>query len=191
MKKRPNILWYCSDQRRFDTIGALGNPHVHTPRLDQLIKSSVAFSHTYCQTPICTPIRASFLTGCYPSTLGVNGNGNDTFPKHFENRLIGNVLSKNGYDCGLVGKLHLAIPAGGGGVENRVEDGYRSFEYSHSSHGYDDYGHSYGEWLKSQGEKISSQQLDSPEENADKIQDPQEEYRLGAHSIWIGKYGMG
>ena len=35
MEKRPNILWYCTDQQRFDTIGALGNPHIHTPRLDE------------------------------------------------------------------------------------------------------------------------------------------------------------
>ena len=40
MEKRPNILWYCTDQQRFDTIGALGNPHIHTPRLDEFMRQS-------------------------------------------------------------------------------------------------------------------------------------------------------
>ena len=43
--KRPNILWYCTDQQRFDTIGALGNQYVTTPTLDQLVADGVAF-HT-------------------------------------------------------------------------------------------------------------------------------------------------
>ena len=54
MSERPNILWYCTDQQRFDTIGALGNPHVRTPVVDQLVRDGVAFTHTYCQSPICT-----------------------------------------------------------------------------------------------------------------------------------------
>ena len=37
MASRPNILWYCTDQQRFDTIKALGNPHVHTPTIDALV----------------------------------------------------------------------------------------------------------------------------------------------------------
>ena len=67
--KRPNILWYCTDQQRFDTIGALGNRHVKTPTIDGLVKGGVAFTHAYCQSPICTPSRASFLTGMYPSKI--------------------------------------------------------------------------------------------------------------------------
>ena len=61
MSERPNILWYCTDQQRFDTIGALGNPHVRTPVVDKLVRDGVAFTHTYCQSPICTPSRASAL----------------------------------------------------------------------------------------------------------------------------------
>ena len=63
MSERPNILWYCTDQQRFDTIGALGNPHVRTPVVDQLVRDGVAFTYTYCQSPICTPSRASFMSG--------------------------------------------------------------------------------------------------------------------------------
>ena len=77
---RPNILLYCTDQQRFDTIGALGNPHVKTPTLDRLVKSGTAFTHTYCQSPICTPSRASLMSGLYPSRVHNTRNGNATFP---------------------------------------------------------------------------------------------------------------
>ena len=69
MSKRPNILWYCTDQQRFDTIHALGNSFVRTPVLDSLVKEGTSFTHTYCQSPICTPSRASFMSGLYPLSL--------------------------------------------------------------------------------------------------------------------------
>ena len=52
---RPNVLLFCTDQQRFDTIRALGNPHIRTPNLDRLVGEGVAFTNAYCQTPICTP----------------------------------------------------------------------------------------------------------------------------------------
>ena len=73
---RPNILWYCTDQQRFDTIGALGNPYVSTPTIDSLVTEGVAFTHAYCQSLICTPSRSSFMTGMYPSRLHNTRNGN-------------------------------------------------------------------------------------------------------------------
>ena len=66
--QRPNILWICTDQQRWDTVRALGNPQLRTPNLDKLVETGVAFTHAYCQSPICTPSRASFLTGYYPDT---------------------------------------------------------------------------------------------------------------------------
>ena len=74
---KPNILWICTDQQRYDTIGALNNPQVHTPNIDRLVASGVAFDRAYCQSPICTPSRASFLTGMYPSSVHGCSNGND------------------------------------------------------------------------------------------------------------------
>lgn len=64
--KRPNVLWYCTDQQRWDTIGTLGNPHIRTRHLDGLCKRGTAFERAYVQSPICTPSRASMLTGRYP-----------------------------------------------------------------------------------------------------------------------------
>ena len=149
MSARPNILWYCTDQQRFDTIAALGNPYIHTPNLDRFVSQSAAFTQAYCQSPICTPSRASFLTGMYPSAVGVNGNGFQTFPRHYQERLISKVLHDAGYDCGLIGKLHLASAFLR--REERVDDGYDYFQYSHDHKGGNERGNEYVEWIKAQG----------------------------------------
>ncbi len=145
--ERPNVLWICTDQQRYDTIGALGNPAVSTPNIDGLVESGVAFTHAYCQSPICTPSRASFLTGQYPSTLHVNGNGNRFFPAAAQ--LVTRVLADAGYDCGLIGKFHLASAYQR--VEPRTDDGYRYWQYSHAPR--DDWpqGHDYADWVRSRG----------------------------------------
>ena len=148
-ERRPNILWYCTDQQRFDTIARLGYSHHHTPRLDAFMDDAVTFTHAYCQAPICTPSRAGFLTGMYPSAVGVNKNGNPAFPAHYAERLVPRRLRDAGYDCGLVGKLHLATAKDG--LEPRVDDGYRVFDYSHSTRGPNNFGHHYAEWIRSQG----------------------------------------
>ena len=106
--ERPNILWICTDQQRYDTIGALGNSAIRTPNIDRLCEEGVAFTHTYCQNPICTPSRTSFLTGLYPSTVHGNINGNAHFNIPENARLVTARLRDAGYDCGLSGKLHIA-----------------------------------------------------------------------------------
>ncbi|MBK9609459.1 MAG: sulfatase-like hydrolase/transferase [Betaproteobacteria bacterium] len=105
MTRQPNILWYCTDQQRWDTIRAVGQPHIETPTLDWLCANGVAFDRAYSQSQICTPARASFLTGRYPASHHVYRNGNAYFPAH--EKLVTRIFADAGYDCGLVGKLHL------------------------------------------------------------------------------------
>lgn len=144
---RPNILWICTDQQRWDTIHSLGNPHIRTPNLDKLAASGVAFTRAHCQTPICTASRASFLTGRYPSSVHACMNGNAEWDNAAP--LITRTLADAGYDCGLAGKLHLS--AADGRIEKRPDDGYRVFHWSH--HPADDWpeGHAYADWLTSRG----------------------------------------
>jgi len=141
----PNILWICTDQQRADTIGALGNPHIRTPHLDRLAADGVAFTQAFCQAPVCTPSRASFLTGRYPRTTGARRNGQAIRPDEV---LISRMLAGLGYDCGLSGKLHIAPCQTC--AEERIDDGYRAFQWSHDpSPKWAE--NEYHQWLASQG----------------------------------------
>jgi len=145
---RPNVLWICTDQQRWDTIGSLGNPHVRTPHIDRLANEGVAFLNAFCQSPICTPSRSSFLTGMYPSTVHGCGNGNDQWAEAAP--LVTKTLADSGYRCGLAGKLHLA------GCHGRVEprpadDGYSVFHWSHSHKDIWPEGHAYADWVRGKG----------------------------------------
>ena len=144
--EKPNILWYCTDQQRFDTIACLGNRHIRTPNLDRLASRGVSFTRAYTQSPICTPSRATFLTGRYPATHHVHRNGCDFFPP--AETLVTKTLADHGYDCGLVGKLHLSRAKGR--VEVRPDDGYRYFQWSHHPRPDWETGHSYAEWLQNE-----------------------------------------
>lgn len=146
--ERPNILWLCPDQQRYDTVGALNNPYIRTPNLDRLVARGAAFTQAYCQSPVCTPSRASFLTGRYPSTVHACINGNayweDAAP------LVTRTLAASGYTGGLAGKLHLSSAQDR--IEPRPDDGYSAFYWSH--HPWDTWpegGHEYNEWLEAQG----------------------------------------
>ena len=155
MAKRPNILWYCTDQQRFDTISALGNSHINTPTLDSLVANGTAFTRAYCQSPICTPSRSSFLTGMYPSRIHNTRNGNESFPEWPP--LITKMISDSGYECGMIGKFHLQ--SSGKRIEPRVDDGYSYWKFSHAPR--DDWkeGHDYADWVRDNGESLDDLRL--------------------------------
>ncbi len=144
----PNVLWICTDQQRWDSIAALGNRHINTPNIDRLAAAGTACTNAFCQAPICTPSRASFLTGCYASTVHGCSNGNSHWAEAAP--LVTGLLADAGYCCGLAGKLHLA------GAHGRIEprprdDGYSVFHWSHDPRDTWPAGHAYRDWVADRG----------------------------------------
>jgi arylsulfatase A-like enzyme len=71
MPKRPHIIIFNPDQWRADVMGHFGNPAARTPVLDRLVETdAVSFRGAFCQNPVCTPSRCSFMSGWYPHTAG-------------------------------------------------------------------------------------------------------------------------
>lgn len=151
-KRPPNILWYCTDQQRFDTIGALGNQYVKTPAIDALVEGGTAFTHAYCQSPICTPSRTSFMTGLYPTRAHNTRNGNDTFEGHPP--LVSKLVAEAGYHCGLIGKFHLQ--SSGLRTEPRLDDGFSFWKFSHAPRDDWEEGHDYADWVKEKGGDLTA-----------------------------------
>ena len=152
--RKPNVLWICTDQQRFDTLGCYGNTFVTTPHLDALAGGGVRFETAYCQNPVCTPSRASFLTGRYPRTTGARQNGQSINPTEV---LVTRLLAEAGYDCGLSGKLHLSAcsPEICKDIEPRIDDGYREFHWSHHHSTTMEWsGDAYVPWLLAQGQSM-------------------------------------
>jgi len=73
--RRPNVLLVVTDDQRPDTIRALGNPVIHTPNLDALVREGTAFTRAIAPNPICVPSRAEIMTGCdgFRNHVGVFG----------------------------------------------------------------------------------------------------------------------
>ena len=128
---RPNILWYCTDQQRFDTIGALGNPHVHTPNLDRMVGGGVAFTHAYCQSPICTPSRASFLTECIRARSTSTATDRSTSPRNTP--WLPECLPTRATTAAWLESW--GWPNAEEAEEPRAESGYRYYEYSNGPQG--------------------------------------------------------
>ena len=69
--RKPNIIIFNPDQWRGDVLGHMGNPAAVTPALDRMVEEdSVSFRNAFCQNPVCTPSRCSFMAGWYPHVRG-------------------------------------------------------------------------------------------------------------------------
>ena len=97
MDKRPHIIIFNVDQWRGDVLGHVGNLAAETPNLDKIVEEDgVSFSNAFCQNPVCTPSRCSFMTGWYPH---VRGHRTMTHMLHLERgepNLL-KILKDNGY----------------------------------------------------------------------------------------------
>lgn len=98
-----NVLFLLSDQHRPRTMGCAGDAVAHTPNLDTLARSGIRFDSAYCTNPVCTPSRASILTGLY--THNHRAWANST-PWPIEHRTMAHHFSRAGYVTGLIGKMH-------------------------------------------------------------------------------------
>ena len=102
---KPNIVFYFTDQQRWDTLGCYGQPLPISPVLDQLAESGVLFEQAYTAQPVCGPCRALFQTGLYPTQSGCFRNS-IALPEGV--KTLGDYLTEAGYETGYVGKWHLA-----------------------------------------------------------------------------------
>ncbi len=100
---RKNVLLIMSDQHRKDCLGVAGDPVARTPNLDALARSGVRFSNAYCSNPVCTPSRASLLTGLYTHNHQAFSNA---VPWPIEHKTMAHYFGQAGYVTGLVGKMH-------------------------------------------------------------------------------------
>jgi len=103
---RPNIVFVLIDDLRPDALGCTGHSFSITPQIDRLAKEGARFTNAFVTTPLCSPSRASYLTGRYVHAHGVTGNGDNaalshnlvTFPR---------LLHDAGYETAYMGKWHM------------------------------------------------------------------------------------
>jgi arylsulfatase A-like enzyme len=151
---RPNILFICTDQQRYDALGCYGNDRIGTPAIDGLAREGTLFEQCYVQSPVCAPSRASLMTGRYVHSHGLWANG-VALPDH--ERLFSRALADDGYDCGLIGKLHLAA-CFRGRTEPRRDDGFRVFKWAHDpTHGSPE--NRYHRWLEERHPALYAQAM--------------------------------
>src|SRR5206468_922589 len=79
---RPNIVFILVDDLRWDALGCTGHPFLKTPHMDRIAGEGALFRNAFVTTPLCSPSRASFLTGQYAHTHMVQGNGDNGALSH-------------------------------------------------------------------------------------------------------------
>lgn len=142
----PNILVIMSDDHARWATGCYGNPSIHTPNIDYLARTGVLMENAFTPTPVCSPARASFFTGRYPSQHGLHDFIKDNDPVTGDRAwlkdeiTLAELLSAVGYQCGLSGKWHC-------GQNNRPQPGFedwfttgQTFPYHGGRHTYSDNG---------------------------------------------------
>lgn len=106
MKRRPNFLVILIDDLRFDEFGAGGHPYMQTPHIDRLAAEGALFERAFHTTPICSPNRASIMSGQYASRHGIIDNvARDAMSHRLPNYHL--ALQAQGYATAHIGKWHM------------------------------------------------------------------------------------
>ncbi|MCI0461086.1 MAG: sulfatase-like hydrolase/transferase [Gemmataceae bacterium] len=113
--RRPNVVFILTDNHGAWTLGCYGNPDIRTPNIDRLAREGTLFTRCFSSNAVCSPTRATLLTGLIPSQHGVHcylhagepqlGPGAYCTIREFQT--LPKILSGSGYACGLTGKWHL------------------------------------------------------------------------------------
>ena len=112
---RPNFVFFLIDDLGWTDLGCYGSTFYETPNIDRLASEGMRFTNAYAACPVCSPTRASIMTGKYPARLGITqwiGGPNEPTPyRHYmplEEVTIAEALKEVGYATGFVGKWHLS-----------------------------------------------------------------------------------
>ncbi|MGH9524016.1 MAG: sulfatase family protein [Terriglobales bacterium] len=103
--QRPNFVFLLGEGVRYDEMSWAGNPIIKTPNIDRLAREGVAFRNAFVVNALCSPTRATLLTGMYSHTTGVIDNRDRSIPPEFP--LISDMLRDAGYEVAFVGKSHV------------------------------------------------------------------------------------
>ena len=141
--ERPNILILYTDQQRHDALGVNGNADIQTPVLDRFAGQGVNFDHCFVQNPVCMPSRASFLSGRYPSSLGITHMG---VPLPEDLVTLPHLLKPYGYRTANIGKLHFLPHAN---RDHRVPHPMYGFDHLEISDEPGTYEDAYRAWVAS------------------------------------------
>lgn len=178
MQAKPNIIFFFTDQQRWDTCGCYGQKLDITPNLDQMAKEGVLFENAFTCQPVCGPARACLQTGKYASETGCHTNGIKLRP---DEETIANIIRKNGYETGYIGKWHLASDVKSGGES---EDFRKKPVPVERRGGYLDY------WLAADVLEFTSHSYDGYMFDADgnKRFFPEGRFRADAQTDWALEY---
>jgi arylsulfatase A-like enzyme len=135
MPNRPNIILLMSDDQGWGDTGFNGHPVLQTPNLDRLAAMGINFSHFYAAAPVCSPTRASVITGRHPKRMGIDNPNSGELPH--EEITIAEIARSLGYVTAHFGKWHLGTMTHDVKDSNRGAPG-NTDEYSPPwEHGYD------------------------------------------------------
>lgn len=175
--QKPNIVFFFTDQQRWDSCGCYGQRLPVTPNLDRMAHEGVRFENAFTCQPVCGPARAALQTGKYPTELGCQTN-HRLLP--LDERTIAHEFRDAGYEVGYIGKWHLASC----GPSNGLDDFRTKPVPPERRGGYSDY------WLAADVLEYTSHGYDGHMFDAEmnKREFPEGRYRVDAQTDWVLEY---